>query len=242
MTSDSNSIYQPPTSNVEREHHGAADQGSLARGVAGEFDLQIGDVFSEAWQLVSGSKGVIIGSLVVLYMVAFGVLALVFVLWPPVNGEQPVQAQIVNFASNFITYPIMGGMMIYAVKRAAKDPSASFADTFAYFSRVLPIVLLYIFQGLLMVFGFLLLVLPGIYLAVAYVLALPLLLDKQLGVWAALETSRKAITNVWFKFAAIVFVASLAATFGTILTLGIFSMTTVEAEGQVERVTDGGAQ
>ena len=40
---------------------------------------------------------------------------------------------------------------------------------------------------------------PGLYLLFAYMLALPLLVDKQLGIWEALETSRKAITPCWFR-------------------------------------------
>ena len=48
--------------------------------------------------------------------------------------------------------------------------------------------------------GLCLLVLPGIYLLVAYWMALPLMLEKNLGIWEALEASRKAITHRWFLF------------------------------------------
>ncbi len=50
-----------------------------------------------------------------------------------------------------------------------------------------------------MLLGFLLLILPGIYLVVAYMLAIPLAAEKNLNSWKALEVSRKAITHKWFK-------------------------------------------
>ena len=53
---------------------------------------------------------------------------------------------------------------------------------------------------ILVAIGFLLLVLPGIYLMVAYSLAMPLVVEKGLSPWQALEASRKAITKSWFRF------------------------------------------
>ncbi len=47
--------------------------------------------------------------------------------------------------------------------------------------------------------GFMLLIVPGIYLSVAYWLAMPLIIDRELAPWQALELSRKAITKVWFQ-------------------------------------------
>jgi len=58
--------------------------------------------------------------------------------------------------------------------------------------------------------GTLLLVLPGIYLLVAYQMALPLVADKNMKPWEALETSRKAVTHKWFTFFGLYLVASIA--------------------------------
>jgi uncharacterized membrane protein len=62
---------------------------------------------------------------------------------------------------------------------------------------------------ILIVVGFMLLVLPGIYLAVAYSFALPLIVDKKIGVWEAMELSRKTITKQWFSFFGLGIVAAL---------------------------------
>jgi len=68
--------------------------------------------------------------------------------------------------------------------------------------------------------GFLLLVLPGIYLSIAYVFALPLIADKGLDVWEAMELSRKAVTKNWFKVFGLMLLLGLIFGLGA-LTLGI---------------------
>jgi uncharacterized membrane protein len=49
------------------------------------------------------------------------------------------------------------------------------------------------------IIGYFLLMIPGIYLFIAYLFTLPLIVEKNLGPWEAMETSRKAVTHHWFK-------------------------------------------
>jgi hypothetical protein len=46
----------------------------------------------------------------------------------------------------------------------------------------------------------LLLAVAGVYLAVGYAFVVPLIVDKRLGVWRALETSRRAVNPIWLRF------------------------------------------
>ena len=60
--------------------------------------------------------------------------------------------------------------------------------------------------------GTVLLVIPGIYLMIGYSYAMILMLDKDMGLWKALETSRKAVTKHWFKvlgFYIVIFIISI---------------------------------
>lgn len=41
---------------------------------------------------------------------------------------------------------------------------------------------------------------PGIYLAIAYLLTIPLILDRRMSFWDAMETSRKIVTKQWFSW------------------------------------------
>src|SRR5207249_22526 len=57
------------------------------------------------------------------------------------------------------------------------------------------------FTGLiLMIVGFICLILPGIYLWVAWTFALMLVIDKRLEFWAAMELSRKTVARHWWAF------------------------------------------
>jgi len=53
------------------------------------------------------------------------------------------------------------------------------------------------------------LVLPGLYLFVAWIFSVPLVADKRLEFWSAMELSRKVVTRVWFEMFALLFVAFL---------------------------------
>ena len=46
------------------------------------------------------------------------------------------------------------------------------------------------------------LVLPGLYLFVAWVFSVPLVADKRLEFWSAMELSRKTVTRVWSRCSA----------------------------------------
>jgi uncharacterized membrane protein len=64
--------------------------------------------------------------------------------------------------------------------------------------------------------GYLLLILPGIYLSFAYMFSLPLMIEKDLGAWSALEVSRKAVTRIWFRAAGFLLLIMLLITLGMI--------------------------
>jgi hypothetical protein len=53
--------------------------------------------------------------------------------------------------------------------------------------------------GIVLVIGIILL-LPAIYLGIAYTFSIPLIVDRKANFWAAMETSRKLITHQWFPF------------------------------------------
>jgi len=222
MPTEADSIYQPPASDVDRPQPRAGDFGSIDRALSGDFAFGIQDVMSEAWQLVRGSKGVIVGGFVLLYAVTFaaGFLMAGLGLTGP-QADSPWAGGLLQIVVGIFSWAISAGMIYYGIKRAAHDRSATFADVFSYFPILLPMTALYLFQTILTLVGFAAFVVPGIYLAVSYLLASALLLDKRLGVWESLETSRKAITKIWFPFFGLMLIAGLATAVGTVLTLGI---------------------
>ena len=74
--------------------------------------------------------------------------------------------------------------------------------------------------------GFVLLILPGIYLAVGYAFVIPLVVDRGMPVWEAMELSRTTVHRQWFQtfgllFAAgaLILLSALALGVGLVLTL-----------------------
>jgi uncharacterized membrane protein len=49
------------------------------------------------------------------------------------------------------------------------------------------------------VIGLVLLIAPGVYLMVAYFFVIPLIVDRRMNFWSAMETSRHTIGHIWFK-------------------------------------------
>ncbi|MCA1765050.1 MAG: hypothetical protein LC633_02160, partial [Desulfobulbaceae bacterium] len=96
---------------------------------------------------------------------------------------------------------------------------------------MLPIVIAYILTSILTFIGFFLLVIPGIYLSVAYALVIPLVIDKEMSPWQAMETSRKGVQRHWFKvfglyivMSIICFISAIPMGLGLIWTVPMFFM------------------
>jgi hypothetical protein len=53
--------------------------------------------------------------------------------------------------------------------------------------------------------------LPGIYLGVGYVFALPLVIDKKMDFWPAMEVSRRVVHHHWWSTFALVIVLGIIA-------------------------------
>ena len=75
---------------------------------------------------------------------------------------------------------------------------------------------MFLLMAVLVVAGFFLLVLPGIYLSIAYSFAPYLITEKNMGVWEAMETSRKAITQYWWRYFGLMLIAALLIIVGSI--------------------------
>ena len=214
------SVYRPPQSALELP---VPNRGSIEAALAGNYELRIGEILGEAWRLVKGSKGAIIGGAALMYAIAIGasILGTIVQQLGDHSGGAILLAFLIQMSGSLLTYPLVAGVLLYAIRRAAGNPAASFSDITGCYRRPWPIIGLNLLGGVFILLGFLLLILPGIYLSVAYFLAAPLLVERELGVWESLETSRKALTHKWFHMFGLALVTGLIVLFGALLTLGI---------------------
>ncbi|WP_068830612.1 hypothetical protein [Pseudomonas sp. BMS12] len=195
--------YAAPNSELQEatSHNAVSVTEALGRG----YDFSIGGVISEAWQRVKGTKGIIFGGLVIFYVVMFVATSLLgFVLGAlGILGEASLTAiivgqLIVSVLASALAYPFLAGINMVGIRRAADQP-VSFNEVFSGLGLFVPLLITALLMTLLVYIGSLLLLIPGIYLGVAYMLAMPLVIERGLSPWQALEASRKAITQHWFK-------------------------------------------
>ena len=184
----------------------ATQPGSLQRGISGDYQLILADVLKQAWARVSGNKRTIWMAVVMYGAVWFGIiLVFTLLLGPPPAPVEGVPApaspgqMLQQLVTGLLLTPLWVGLVFVGVAIASDRPARP-TSIFSWYGLTLKLFFTYLLMGFLILLGTLLLVLPGIYLAVSYQLALPLVADKNLSPWQALEASRKAITHKWFTF------------------------------------------
>jgi len=198
-------IYKAPESNLVNDNIETGAYGSIEKAVTGDYEFTIGGVLSEAWEKTSGAKWPVLLSFILYMLVMVGVMfAMTMVTMgimaasqDPSGGAVVVQL-LMQVVINLIAMPLVVGILLLGVKRAVDAPMKA-GSIFSYYSKALSLFLTLILVYLMVMLGLLLLVLPGIYLMISYYMAMPLVVEKGMSPWQAMETSRKAITHRWFS-------------------------------------------
>lgn len=170
--------------------------------------LSIGGCLERSWNLLKANFWPLVGSTFVLFVVMM------------IAQSIPLLGLLVSLLLTGVFY---GGLYLYYLKKI-RGQSAELGDVFSGFSLAfLPLMLATLVSSLLTMVGLLLLILPGIYLAVSYAFAYMLVIDKRLEFWAAMEVSRRVITAQWFRMFALILLGALIACLGVIgLFIGVF--------------------
>lgn len=198
-------VYKAPESNLVNETANEGEYGSVEKAIRGEYEFTISGVLSEAWALTSGAKWPVFLAFVFYMLVMIGVMIVMAFGVMAVNGASPGSAAavfvqiIMQLGMNLIAMPLAVGILILGIKRAVGAPMSP-GSIFNYYSKTLSLFLTLVLVYIMVMIGLLLLVIPGIYLMIAYYMAMPLVVEKGMSPWQAMETSRKAITHRWFSF------------------------------------------
>jgi len=135
-----------------------------------------------------------------------------------------------------------GGLYLVFLKRIRGQP-ATVSDVFGGFNVAFAQLLLVgVVAGLLTAIAAICCCLfPGIYLLIGWTFGVPLVLDKKLEFWSALELSRKVLTRVWFEMFGLSILAFLPYLIGAALlyTLGDGSSSFATAN-EMERILSSG--
>ena len=175
----------------------------------------------EAWRGMKGFKlkchlATVLWFLV--YIVAIVIIFPVVLGLTAIGADETTAAiigQVLQFVAIGVTMPVMVGITIMGIRHSQGKQIAA-GSIFNYFHRAPAAILCYFLMFVMIMLGYLLLIIPGIYLSIAYMYAMPLLVEKEMGPWQALEVSRKAITRLWFRFTGFLLLAGLVMTLGMI--------------------------
>jgi len=157
--------------------------------------IDIGRAVSRGWELVRDNMALLVGATLLGWLVAVG-LAVV-----------PVLGWIVGF--------VMLGGLDYVFLRRIRGEAVQLGDVFVGFNEAfLHLAMAGLVKSVLTSLGFLLCIVPGIYLAVGYLFALPLVIDKKMEFWPAMEVSRRVVHHHWWSIFALAIVVSLIVVAG----------------------------
>ena len=194
---------------------------------AEDYELDLGDCLTRAWSLLKSDFWPVVGTTALVLFAVIGVNQLFGLITNPIINQM-VMAQKINVHGLFIVLGVslvsapfstvfMAGLFKYYLKLIRGEPTA-ISDAFSGFGpRAGQLILLSFVQLILVLLGYALCLLPGIYLTVAWYFAIPLVIDRQLDFWPAMQLSRRMVSKHWF----IVFAAMLV--FGLVATLGIIA-------------------
>ena len=157
-----------------------------------EYTVKIEQYFSRGWELFKQYALPFVGYMLLVTLITSVASRLPY----PLGFNEDNRGGIVNF---LLSPPLTAGYYIVGFL-LAKGRTPVFGDFFKGFNKYLQLLLVNIVGSLLIMIGLLLLVIPGLYLLVAYCLAIPFVVEKHLDFWTALETSRKLVTKKWFSF------------------------------------------
>ncbi|MEO5803750.1 MAG: GYF domain-containing protein [Verrucomicrobiota bacterium] len=182
----------------------AVDAEKLANEIlARDYNLDIGRCLERAWTLLKADFWPIIGVSALLLLV--------------------IGASNAAYIGLVLNGPLLGGLYWYYFKKI-RGERAEVSDAFAGFTLAfLQLFLGSLVSSLLMGVGFIFCILPGIYLAIAWQFTLPLVIDKRIDFWPAMELSRKVISKHWWSFLGFAIVMGLVNVIGVLACcVGVF--------------------
>ncbi len=164
-----------------------------------EYDVKTKEYLRKGWEMFREHAAQFMGYSAVVILINF------FLGFIPFLG---------HIASAALIAPLTGGFF-YVIFKIMKGQKTEFPNFFMGFTFFLPLLLSGLLIGFFTAVGFILLIIPGIYLSVCYLFTSPLIIDRELDFWQAMEGSRKIVTRKWFDlalFSGVLFLINLGGT------------------------------
>lgn len=214
-------IYATPESDLAQNIQCERSGGNIDDAIAGNIDISMLGTLGEAWRDLKGFKlkcHIATAIWFVVYLLAAFISVPIIIGLAAFGADKntaSIIASLLQSVAIAATMPMIAGITIMGIRHGQKKTVSS-GSVFHYLNRILGAIIWYFLMSLMIVLGFILLVIPGIYLSFAYMFSLPLMIEKNLTPWQALELSRKVVTRIWFRATGFLLLVSFLLVLGTI--------------------------
>ncbi|WP_017306753.1 hypothetical protein [Spirulina subsalsa] len=172
---------------------------NLSQVIAEGYVFHLEDYIKQGWQIFKQNAAPFITSTLFYFLVIVIITAVDIIL-----GRLSSDASdswggtwLGSFLQFLIITPLEAGFYILAI-RGFQRQSSSFHDFFGGFDYFVQLVAGSVISVIFTAIGLILCIIPGFYLGVSYVLVPPLIVDRRLNFWEAMETSRQLVSRNWF--------------------------------------------
>ncbi|MFA6564265.1 MAG: DUF4339 domain-containing protein [Verrucomicrobiia bacterium] len=199
------------------------------------YTVAIGEWIGQGWDFFKANMGFAIGACWIVFGLSFGAGML---------GMIPCFGAVVQLAFNFVIQPVLIGGLWYVLLQRRRGQPATVGGVFDGFNlffaqsilvnlimgliilaAILPGAIVAgiggatlkshaVIGGPLLALGILLALVPMFYISVCYAFAMPLVVDRRMQFWPALETSRRVVARHWFAVFAYSLVVGLLSLLG----------------------------
>jgi hypothetical protein len=202
--------------------------------------MDVGRVLKDGWSLFVKDIGPIIVAALVPWLVLFvvGLIGWLVVFLPIVvtsndNNVSGVGAAIgalvfgvILIVAAAVTIPFYMAIIKMVLRRVREGRPAQMGDITACFDQFGTLLVAAIVVGILVAIGFLLFIIPGVYLLTIWVFVFPLIVDRRMGLGEAMRQSRAMVNGVgfWMVFLNLLVIGVIVALVSNIPVAGILAV------------------
>lgn len=202
--------------------------------------IQFGEVFERSWQLFKANLGLMLGSGALVFIVMMVIDQAVKVLFGVAGpqfgvevgfeaNEGPGSLVVRSLAASFVTQCVQAffwmGMIALTLK-IARGEAASIGDVFSTGIRYPAGIVVHIGYMVATWIGFVMCIIPGVWIGLAFGLSLYMFLDQRTGIgesfqysYRAMKGNKLVMLGLWMTMLGLIFLGALACFVGLFLAL-----------------------
>lgn len=194
-------LGRPPVPPAENPYQAPTATSPVMHRVAPSGDIRptrvaLGDIYSRSWAIYKNALGMCLGVMVTFYVITYAFQFLMQMIMVAVTTQAPSQEMVITATVftglvNWLFGIWLGAGQANFFLKTARGDDAKFADLFSGGRWFVPIAVASLLYGLIFMVGLILLIVPGIILALMLSQYYLLIIDRDAGIIDSLQQSRE---------------------------------------------------